>query len=97
MRRKRNFIPRITHTFTPGQLVMFVGREKSHFRVYIPGEPRTKARLNLNVGDIGMYIKLIEAPPNSVTEENDNLYLFGETLILINAEWAEGKIVPYGD
>lgn len=86
-------LTRTTQTLTSGKLVMYCESYPSKFRVYVPGEPRSKARYWLNPGDIGMYLQLI--PSEGGADYDDNLYLFGETKVLINAEWAEGKIVPY--
>ena len=72
---------------------MFCWRERAKLRVYVPDEPGSEARCHLNPGDIGMYLQTIER--SCLRPEEDNLYLFGEIKVLINVEWAEGKIVPY--
>lgn len=77
----------------PGVLVISTIKDKAKLRIYDNSYPKSTGRCYINPGEIGMYIKTVKFDDDP--DYDDNIYLFGETVIAINTTWTEGRIVPY--
>lgn len=82
-------------TLLPGNLVISVMDHAAKFRIYNPDQPDPIGRFYVSPGDLGMYINTIINSPFGEPNKDDNLYLFGETMILVNTNWARTEIVSY--